>query len=69
MSHFRHLWAWPIALGAATAVGLTLALLGDDVWDQLSAVALGAPVAVGLWYGLVKRGKRKATPGARDQAR
>jgi hypothetical protein len=57
MSQFRHLWAWPIALGVATALGLTLALLGDGWWDQLSAVALGAPVAVGLWYGLAKRGK------------
>jgi hypothetical protein len=44
------LWRWPIVLGVATAVGLLSALLGDAVWDTLSWIALGAPVAVAAWF-------------------
>jgi len=35
----------PLCLGAATAVGLVSALLGDGVWDALSWLALLAPLA------------------------
>ncbi|WP_202419729.1 hypothetical protein [Pseudoduganella guangdongensis] len=45
------LWGAPIALGISTAIGLLSALVGDGWWDVVSALALGAPVAVGLWYG------------------
>jgi hypothetical protein len=45
------LWGVPLALGISTAVGLGAALVGDGWWDAVSAVALGAPVAVGLRYG------------------
>lgn len=48
---FLTLWGWPIALGLLTVVGLLAALLGDGLWDGVSAVALGVPVAVGAWYG------------------
>jgi xanthosine utilization system XapX-like protein len=44
------IWRWPIVLGVATAVGLLSALLGDAVWDALSWVVLGAPVAVAAWF-------------------
>ncbi len=43
-------WRWPIVLGLASAVGLLSALLGDAVWDTLSWVGLGAPVAVAAWF-------------------
>ena len=46
------IWAMPILLAILTAIGLVAALLGDGVWDLVSAVTLGAPVAVGAWYGL-----------------
>lgn len=46
------IWAMPIVLAILTAIGLVAALLGDGVWDLVSAVTLGAPVAVGAWYGL-----------------
>jgi hypothetical protein len=54
---FFGLWAWPLALALLTALGLISALLGDGVWDVVSAVALGLPVLAGAWFGL--------RPGAR----
>lgn len=52
---FRHMWGAPVLLGILTAVGLLAALLGDGVWDALSALALGVPVAATIWYGFSKR--------------
>lgn len=46
------IWAMPVLLAVLTTVGLVAALLGDGAWDLVSAVTLGAPVAVGAWYGL-----------------
>lgn len=46
------IWAMPVLLAILTAIGLVAALLGDGVWDLVSAVTLGAPVAAGAWYGL-----------------
>lgn len=42
----------PVALAAVSAVGLISALLGDGVWDALSWLALGTPIAVSLWFGV-----------------
>jgi hypothetical protein len=53
MSRTRaQIWTMPILLAILTVIGLVAALLGDGVWDMVSAVTLGAPVAVGAWYGL-----------------
>jgi hypothetical protein len=49
---FIFLWGAPIALAVLTVIGLGCALLGDGWWDDISAVALGIPVVVGLWFGL-----------------
>ena len=49
---FTQLWCMPILLGISTAIGLVSALLGDGMWDIVSAFTLGAPVLVGLWYSL-----------------
>jgi hypothetical protein len=49
------LWGAPVALGILTVIGLLSALLGDGIWDTLSAITLGAPVAVGLRYWLWPR--------------
>jgi len=46
------MWGAPIVLGFSTSVGLLSALLGDGIWDAVSAITLGAPVAVCLYYGL-----------------
>lgn len=52
---FKRMWGVPILIGIVTAVGLISALLGDGMWDALSAVALAIPVTVAGWYSLTKR--------------
>jgi hypothetical protein len=54
-SPFMALWGVPILLAILTALGLASALVGDGVWDDVSALALGAPGAVGAWYALRPR--------------
>jgi len=49
------IWGAPIVLAILTTVGLISALLGDGVWDALSAVTLGIPCLVGAWYCLRRR--------------
>jgi len=52
---FMALWGMPILLGILTVIGLLSALFGDGIWDTVSALALGAPVAVGAWFSLRRR--------------
>lgn len=52
---FMAVWGMPILLGILTTIGLTSALLGDGVWDAVSALTLGAPVAVGAWFSLRRK--------------
>lgn len=49
---FMKLWGMPILLGVLTTIGLVSALLGDGIWDIVSAFALGIPVLLGLRYSL-----------------
>jgi hypothetical protein len=49
------LWGWPMVLGATSAIGLVSALLADGAWDAVSWLALGLPVAMGLWHGLRRK--------------
>ena len=56
------LWGAPIVLGVLSAVGLLAALLGDGLYDAVSWLGLGLPVAASLWYGLRRRAK-DGTPG------
>jgi hypothetical protein len=55
-------FAIPIALGFLSAVGLVAALLGDGLWDGLSWLTLGIPVAV-IAFAWSRR------PAARPSAR
>lgn len=41
----RQIFAAPLALAAVTAGGLVAALIGDGVWDALSWIMLGVPLA------------------------
>ncbi len=52
---FLRMWGAPIILALLTMIGLISALLGDGVWDDVSAVALGVPTIACAWYGLRRR--------------
>jgi hypothetical protein len=52
---FLRMWGAPILLAILTVIGLLSALLGDGVWDTLSAVTLGVPVLCCVWYGLRRK--------------
>lgn len=50
------IWRWPIALAVLTTIGLVAALFSEDGWgDILAGVCLAAPVAVGVWFGWMRR--------------
>ncbi len=49
------IFAMPLLLAALTLVGLLSALLGDGIWDFVSWLALGFPVAV-IAYRWLKPG-------------
>ncbi|WP_166106878.1 hypothetical protein [Duganella aceris] len=55
MSPFLRMWGAPTLLAILTIIGLLSALIGDGVWDALSAVTLGVPVLCCLWYGLRRK--------------
>jgi hypothetical protein len=40
----------PIGLALVIAVGLLAALLGDGLWDAISWIGLGTPLAVIGWH-------------------
>ena len=48
----RSLWAYPIALGVLSVVGLLAALIGDGMWDWVSWVGLGLPTLVCIVFSL-----------------
>jgi hypothetical protein len=43
-------WVMPIALAAASVVGLVAALVSDDLGDTLAWLTLAVPVVVVAWY-------------------
>jgi hypothetical protein len=49
-SAFMRLWGAPIVIGILTAIGLLSALLGDGIWDWLSATLLGVPMLLCMRY-------------------
>ena len=50
------IYALPTLIALVVALGLTSALLGDEIWDTLSWITLLIPVAVFL-FGWGKRAK------------
>ncbi|MEG0041700.1 MAG: hypothetical protein RR763_08460 [Massilia sp.] len=46
------IWGAPILRGNLTTIGQKSALLGDGIWDAVSAVALGIPCLLGVWFGM-----------------
>ncbi len=61
-AEFRTMWAWPIAMGLLSALGLVTALVSDGWGDWLSWIALGIPVVVMLWFGWLRRRPRPQDP-------
>jgi len=39
----------PTVVAVVSGVGLIFALLGDGIWDALSWLAVGLPVAIAVW--------------------
>jgi hypothetical protein len=58
-ANFAGVFGAPVLLALVSAIGLLSALLGDDLWDVLSWVALATPVAVIVWC--VARAGRRTT--------
>ncbi|HEU0273216.1 MAG TPA: hypothetical protein VFQ83_01655 [Candidatus Udaeobacter sp.] len=54
-SDFQRVYLAPVLLAVLTAGGLTLALLGDNLWDALSWLALATPLATVIWIFLRAR--------------
>jgi hypothetical protein len=46
----REVLAMPILLGVLSAIGLVVALLGDDIWDAVGWIGLGIPLLVAAYY-------------------
>jgi hypothetical protein len=53
------IWGAPIVLAILTTIGLISALLGDGIWDAVSAVTLGIPALLCFWYGLRRQSSRR----------
>lgn len=51
------IFAWPLAVGALSTVGLVSALVGDGVWDGLSWLTLPLPIL--LYVAFLARGRRR----------
>lgn len=49
------IFAAPAVIGALSVIGLISALVGDGVWDGLSWLALGVPVALCAYFTLRRR--------------
>ncbi|MGE0036423.1 MAG: hypothetical protein AB7S93_12370 [Xanthobacteraceae bacterium] len=45
----------PALLAVATAIGLVSALVGDGIWDLVSWMLLGVPVAFAIWFMKLRR--------------
>jgi hypothetical protein len=43
------IFAVPLALGIASAIGLVAALVGDKAWDVAGWLGLGIPLGVTVW--------------------
>ena len=48
-------YVMPLVIGVFSMAGLLFALIGDGVWDRLSWLSLGLPVAIGTWFALRRR--------------
>jgi hypothetical protein len=52
-------FAIPMVMGVLSAFGLVAALVGDNVWDAASWLALGVPIATITWCYFRTRSARE----------
>jgi hypothetical protein len=45
----RKIYTLPTIIAVVSGVGLIFALLGDGIWDVMSWLAVGLPLAVAVW--------------------
>lgn len=64
----RQIFTIPCVLAVLSAVGLTAALLGDDVWDAFSWLALAIPAVI-CFYFPIWRSLSKTAPARRSGQR
>lgn len=62
--NLKQIFAVPFVLAVLSAAGLTAALIGDDVWDAFSWLALTIPAAI-CFYFPIWRSVSKTTPAKR----
>ena len=55
---FWKIWGAPIGLTVLTLFGLVAALVGTGIWHGLAWLAIAMPVAVCIWYGWMRPGRR-----------
>ena len=60
MKNILFIWGWPLVLALLTASGLLSALLSDGAGDVWSWIALAAPLAAAVWFGLDRSRRAKA---------
>ncbi|TJZ65377.1 hypothetical protein [Chitiniphilus eburneus] len=57
------IWGWPLLIGLSSGVGLVSGLFSDGgAGDVLAGICLAVPVAVGTWFGWLRR---SSTTGSR----
>jgi hypothetical protein len=52
---FGQIFAAPAVIAALSAIGLISALVGDGIWDAVSWLTLGVPVALCAYFTLRPR--------------
>jgi hypothetical protein len=52
---FGQIFAAPMVIGVLSVIGLISALVGDGIWDAVSWLALGVPVALCAYFTLRSR--------------
>lgn len=55
--NFKQIFIWPIVIGLLTLAGLIVALLKDDLLEDISLIGLIIPIAVILYFYSIKRQK------------
>ena len=51
----RAIFAIPLFIAVTSVIGLIAALVGNDLWDALSWLTLGLPVAITSWAVIKRR--------------